>query len=114
MTKHKLEALIRPKVEKPVVNAPLPTKLPKGFDAATLQDAVVEGKLVAKVGDRLLVSRTRNGKKAAWSVCRVMKVDEATSCVDTYDETVQQCFTFSFNGSSTPSAKLYQSAPEQN
>lgn len=58
-----------------------------------LSEAIVEGKFLGKIGTELVVSRFRNGKETI-SVCIVKQIED-TGLVHSFDETLQQWFTFS-------------------
>lgn len=68
-------------------------KVGRNFKPDSLPDAIVEGKFMGQVGSELIVSRFRNGKNT-FSVCTVKQLDES-GLVHTFDETLQQWFTFS-------------------
>lgn len=59
-----------------------------------LPEAIVEGNFLGQVGTRLVVSRLRNGKET-FSTCVVKQLEEVTGLVHSFDETLQQWFTFS-------------------
>lgn len=68
-------------------------KLKRGFNVSSLSDAIVEGKFLASVGSEVVVERLRNGRTIL-SICTVNEVTE-NGLVHTYDQTVEQFFTFS-------------------
>lgn len=67
-------------------------KIKKGFDHSTLQEAVVDNKLVATIGSELVVIRKLNGKEALHK-CSIQSVSE-TGLVSVWDDTLQQCYAF--------------------
>jgi len=58
-----------------------------------LPDAIVEGKFLGQIGTELVISRFRNGRDTL-SVCIVKQLED-TGLVHSFDETLQQWFTFS-------------------
>ncbi len=59
-----------------------------------LPDALIEGNFAGQVGSKLVVSRLRSGKNT-FSVCVVKQLEEDSGLIHTYDETIEQWFTFS-------------------
>ena len=70
-------------------------KLKRGFKPDSLPEALVEGKFVGKVGDEIVVSRSRSGKKEL-HICTVKQIDES-GLLHTWDETIHQWFVFPAN-----------------
>lgn len=68
--------------------------LPK-VDAASLSDAIVEGKFLAEVEERLIVERLRDGKMKK-SLCIVKKIEGDN--VHAWDDTRDQWFIFNVAG----------------
>lgn len=68
-------------------------KLKKSFNFASLPDAIIDGKFTCVVGTKIIVERMKNGRNIL-SICTIQEVSEK-GLVHTYDETVEQCFSFS-------------------
>jgi hypothetical protein len=82
------EKLEKKKLEK--VNT---KKVKRGFNPESLNDAFVDGKFVGQINSEIIVSRFRNGKNT-FSVCTVKQLDDS-GLIHTFDETLQQWFSFS-------------------
>jgi len=67
-------------------------KLSKAVKIATLSDAVVEGKLIAKIDSELVIERIRSGKTVA-CICVVKKIED-TGLVHVWDDTLGQWYAF--------------------
>lgn len=87
--------LFKEKTEKKSVEKQLLKKVKRGFNPEKLQDAIVENKLVVSIESEIVVNRFRNGKES-YHVCTIKRIDES-GLIHTWDETIQQWFTFSIN-----------------
>lgn len=68
-------------------------KLKRGFKPDLLQDAIVDGKFIGQINSEIIVGRFRNGKNT-FSICTVKQLDDS-GLIHTFDETLQQWFSFS-------------------
>lgn len=85
------------KVEKKKTDKVDVKKVKRGFKPDGLPDAIVENKLVAKIGTEIIVNRFRNGKES-FHVCTIKQIDE-NGLIHTWDETIHQWFVFSVKDS---------------
>lgn len=72
------------------------------FDFSKAADAIVDGKFIVSLGDRVVVERIRYDKKQV-SVC-IFKGVEKNGDVTMWDDTVSQFFSFNLND--PPKVKL--------
>lgn len=72
-------------------------KVKRGFNPDLLQDAIVDGKFVGQINSEIIVDRFRNGKNT-FSICTVKQLDDS-GLIHTFDETLQQWFSFSVTDS---------------
>jgi hypothetical protein len=70
---------------------PAPKKFNSKKSFSSLPDAIKDGIFLGCVGCELVVERVRNGKRHR-SICVVKEING--NLIDTFDLTVQQCFTF--------------------
>jgi hypothetical protein len=68
-------------------------KLSKAVKIATLPDAVVDGKFIAKIDSELVIERTRSGKIVV-CICVVKKIED-TGLVHVWDDSLGQWYAFS-------------------
>lgn len=78
-------------IEAKKARLPRPKKVK--VDLTSLPDAVVGGKLVAKVKDKIIFVRTFHGKEAI-HVGHVFSIDEVKGDVTVWDETREQFYGF--------------------
>lgn len=83
------------KKEKPTVVIPKGRKPDPHWNIERLEDAVQDGKLMADIGDELIVVRPRDGKMQK-SICTVKGLEK--DLVATYDETRGQFYSFPLTG----------------
>lgn len=88
----------------------VPYKVSKKLDIEKLQDAVVDGKLVVSVGQRMIVERTtwKKGKCIpTLSMCVVKSIEDDVT-VYLMDETRQQIFVFNPKANDLPRMKVWR------
>jgi hypothetical protein len=65
------------------------------IDLQKLRDAIIDGKLCAKEGDKLVTERFRNGKNVI-AVCEIRQIG-IDGVIQTWDSTVEQWYSFSLH-----------------